>query len=60
MNDLKVIPVLIDDVDIPNKEDLPESLHRLFQLNASKVRHDPDFRVDIDRLITAIENSQQL
>jgi hypothetical protein len=59
MNQLKVIPVLIDDADMPQKADLPESLHRLPQLNASKVRQDPDFRSDIKRLITVIENIQQ-
>lgn len=59
MNQLKVIPVLIDDAEMPQKADLPESLHRLPQLNASKVRQDPDFKSDIKRLITVIENIQQ-
>ena len=59
MNELKVIPVLVDDADMPKREDLPESLHRLPQLNASKLRHGNDFRSDITRLITAIESIQQ-
>lgn len=59
MNQLKVIPVLLDDADMPHKAELPESLHRLPQLNATKVRQDPDFRSDIKRLITVIESIQQ-
>jgi len=59
MNQLKVIPVLLDDADMPHKAELPESLHRLPQLNATKVRQDPDFRSDIKRLISVIESIQQ-
>ena len=59
MNQLKVIPVLVDEADMPQRADLPESLHRLPQLSAAKVRQDPDFRSDIKRLITAIESIQQ-
>jgi hypothetical protein len=58
MDELRVIPVLVNDAEMPKKAELPESLHRLVQLNASKVRHDPDFTYDIKKLIAAIERLQ--
>ncbi len=51
---LQVVPVLVNDAVIPAEKDLPESLHALSLLNAARVRRDPDFHVDMQRLITAI------
>ncbi len=51
---LQVVPVLINDAVIPSEKDLPEPLRALSLLNAAKVRRDPDFHVDMERLMTAI------
>lgn len=59
MNDLLVIPVLVEDADMPKSGDLPKSLRRLPDLQGSKVRNDPDFSYDIVKLITVIKKSQQ-
>lgn len=52
---LQVIPVLINDTVIPAEKDLPEPLRKLSLLNAARVRRDPDFHVDMQRLVTAIQ-----
>jgi hypothetical protein len=59
MNDLLVIPVIVEDADMPESKDLPESLRRLSTLNGSEVRFDPDFKSDMEKLISAIKKSQQ-
>ncbi|MFT3722337.1 MAG: TIR domain-containing protein [Hyphomonadaceae bacterium] len=51
---LQVVPVLVNDAVIPAEKDLPEALRPLSLLNAAKVRRDPDFHIDMQRLITAI------
>lgn len=53
--DIRVIPVLLDGVDMPTLEDLPPSLQPLAYRNAAHVRHDPDFRNDMARLQKRIE-----
>ncbi|MEJ0023011.1 MAG: TIR domain-containing protein [Alphaproteobacteria bacterium] len=52
---LQVVPVLVNDAAIPAEKDLPDSLRALSGLNAAKVRRDPDFNVDMERLINAID-----
>ncbi|MFW5772082.1 MAG: toll/interleukin-1 receptor domain-containing protein, partial [Phototrophicaceae bacterium] len=49
--DMVVVPVLVDGAPMPVSDDLPESLRPLVYRNAVVVRHDPDFRRDMDRLI---------
>src|SRR5262245_510074 len=44
---LTVLPVLVDDAEMPKASDLPDNLHRLTTLNGVKVRHDPDFDHDM-------------
>jgi hypothetical protein len=51
---LQVVPVLINDAVIPAEKDLPDSLRMLSLLNAAKVRRDPDFHVDMERLMAGI------
>ncbi|MBN1566046.1 MAG: TIR domain-containing protein [Anaerolineae bacterium] len=48
---MQVIPVLVNDADMPQKDLLPSTLLPLLNLNACKVRNDPDFKQDIERLI---------
>lgn len=55
-DEVLVIPVLVDDVQMPLTSDLPESLRPLYYRNAAIVRNDPDFNRDIGRLITTIRD----
>jgi hypothetical protein len=58
-NDLLVVPVLVDDASIPHSNDLPDSLDQLVSLQVVKVRHDPDFHRDMNRLIDFLQILQQ-
>jgi hypothetical protein len=51
---IRVIPVLVDDAEMPTREQLPESLRALVRRNALKVRHD-SFRPDVRRLLGVVE-----
>ena len=51
---VRVIPVLLDDVKIPDRKTLPESLQPLCDRHAANVRHDPDFRRDMERMLKVI------
>ncbi len=50
-----VIPALIEGAMMPDADDLPPSLHELLFRNAVKIRHNPDFKRDIQRLIEQIQ-----
>jgi len=45
------IPVLVNNATMPTKADLPPDLQQLAYKNAVRVRNDPDFKIDMDRLI---------
>lgn len=47
---IPVIPVLVEDQLMPKAEDLPAPLRQLAFRNATKVRPDPDFHNDMNRL----------
>lgn len=51
---LTVIPLLVDGATMPAAEALPEELRPLTRLNALVVRNDPDFRRDMERVLTAV------
>ncbi|MGB3767043.1 MAG: formylglycine-generating enzyme family protein, partial [Phormidesmis sp.] len=51
---VRVIPVLLDSVEMPLPSDLPESLQPLAYRNAARVRQDPDFIRDMDRVAGVI------
>lgn len=51
---LRIIPVLVDGAVMPDKQHLPETLHRLVPINALPIREDPDFRGDMERLVGVI------
>jgi len=53
--DASVIPLLVEGASLPKAEDLPDSLRELHYRNAVKVRHDPDFKRDVEDLIKQIE-----
>ena len=53
--EILVIPLMIRGAFIPSKEQLPATLEKLTSMNGIRIRPDPDFQHDIDRLIKAIE-----
>ena len=50
-----VIPVLVDGATMPPIEQLPPSIRSLARLNATQVRPDPDYHIDMTRLIKIVE-----
>ena len=52
----RVIPVLVDNADMPVAEELPASLAELAYRNAVKVRTDPDFPHDMERLTRQLQH----
>jgi tRNA A-37 threonylcarbamoyl transferase component Bud32 len=52
--DILVIPILVEDADMPRSHELPGNLVGLAGRNAHRVRHE-SFRSDVDQLLTAIE-----
>jgi tetratricopeptide (TPR) repeat protein len=54
----RVIPVLVNDANMPVEKDLPESLKELCYRNAVKVRTDPDFPHDMEMLLRQLNPSK--
>jgi hypothetical protein len=52
---IPVIPVLVQGASMPEEEMLPESLRALAYRNGIPVRPDPDFNLDLDRLMRGME-----
>jgi hypothetical protein len=52
--DVRVIPVLVEDVAMPGSRELPDSLSQLAGRNALEISH-ARFRRDAERLIAAVE-----
>ncbi len=50
-----VIPVVVNGATMPKEEDLPFGLRNLATRNAVFIDPDPDFRSDIKKLVTAIQ-----
>ena len=55
----RVIPVLVNNANMPVEEELPESLKELCYRNAVKVRTDPDFPHDMDTLVRQLKHSKK-
>ena len=53
---IPVIPVLVDGVEMPSEGELPPTLAPLAYRNGIRVRPDPDFHHDADRLLRGIES----
>lgn len=51
---IRVIPVLVEDADMPDARELPAELAGLVRRNALRIRHE-SFRQDVLRLIAALE-----
>jgi TIR domain len=58
--EIPIIPILVDRAPMPKATELPESLHRLCDLQAVDLDSGLDFNVHIRRLITAIEDRLSL
>ena len=56
----KVIPVLVDDTEMPGEKILPEAIREFARLNAARVRTGQDFEVDICRLFNAIDDKKRI
>jgi hypothetical protein len=54
---IPVIPLLVQGAQMPVEVGLPAGLRRLVYRNGIQIRPDPDFHHDMDRLITALENT---
>jgi len=52
--DIPVIPLLVRQAEMPEAAELPASLAELSRRNGLPVRPDPDFRRDMERLISGI------
>jgi TIR domain len=52
---IPVVPVLVRGASIPEEDQLPPSLAGLTYRNGIKIRSDPDFHRDMDRLIAGME-----
>jgi formylglycine-generating enzyme required for sulfatase activity len=55
---VKVIPVLVENADIPSAEDLPDDLKPLARRNAIELRHTA-FHADVDKLIKVVQRFLQ-
>jgi hypothetical protein len=55
----RVIPLLLNDADMPSSSELPEELQALTYRNALKLRPDPDFRVDVRRLMAEMTGQRR-
>ncbi|MDP7052239.1 MAG: TIR domain-containing protein [Verrucomicrobiota bacterium] len=59
-DDILVIPVLVSNASMPSEDQLPDSLKDFTYRNASKVRPDPDFHQDMDKLIKILMDKLHL
>ncbi len=55
--DIRIVPLLVKDAAMPKDEDLPPTLKELAYRNGIAIRHDPDFHVDMDRLMKSLDQS---
>lgn len=53
--EIPVIPLLVNDAEMPGEDCLPEPLRGLADRNGMSIRHDPHFQGDINRLISNLE-----
>lgn len=47
---IQMVPVLLGDAQMPRAQDLPSSLNNLAFRNAARLRPDPDFKSDVNKL----------
>ncbi len=55
--EMRIIPLLVDDTTMPAPDELPEPLQNLAFRNGAAIRPDPDFHRDMDRVIRAMNRA---
>lgn len=53
---VRILPILVDGAEMPQKATLPKSVRQVCHLQAAPIRAGLDFRTDIARVTTAIRN----
>jgi hypothetical protein len=54
--DIPVIPLLIEDAEMPSEDDLPPEIKDFAYRNGMSIRHDPYFHRDVDQLIDCLNS----
>lgn len=57
--EIPIIPLLVQGADMPRENELPEALRSLAFRNATKIRADPDFNNDANRLVRSLATHLQ-
>ena len=52
---ISVVPLFVQDVTGLSDQDLPGELRALAYRNGTRIRHDPDFHTDMDRLLRGLQ-----
>lgn len=52
--EIPVVPLLVDGADMPRADHLPDEIRSLTTRNGVRIRHDPDFHVDMTRLLSRL------
>jgi hypothetical protein len=58
--DIPVIPLLVQNAQMPKPAELPESLSALCRRNGTPIQGDPNFHSDMDRLVNRLKKDLQL
>ena len=53
---MRIIPVLVDDMEMPAPEQLPENIRALARLQSSKLSY-TQWRTDVDRLLKRLDSA---
>jgi hypothetical protein len=56
---IRIVPLLTQDIRMPSPDELPEALKELVFPNGTAIRSDPDFHKDMDRLIKGLSEYLQ-
>jgi hypothetical protein len=57
---IPVIPVLVQGADIPSESELPDGMRGIAYRQAIRVRSDPDFHRDCDRIVTSLRSNLRM
>ena len=53
-NKIRIIPILIGDTNLPSPDKFPLQIRNITNFNAVKIRNDPDFKKDINHLVSEL------
>jgi TIR domain len=56
---IPVVPLLVDGAQMPSADQLPAELRLLARRHGTLIRHDPDFHIDITRLLSRLPDREQ-